>query len=291
MRSSFTRRMNLLQSRGESGNYITPLRTSESPRSGGRYRSRSGPRRDRASLVRRRSPLYLAFAAYARASAMSNTHRSKLLIIGSGPAGYTAAIYAARANLQPILVQGLQPGGQMTITTDVENYPGFADVIQGPWLMEQMQAQAEHVGTRIFSDTITSVDLARRPFEAEGDSGDSYVGEALDHRHRRAGALARACRASRSSAAPASRPAPPATASSSAARKSAVVGGGNTAVEEAIYPDPPRDQGDADPSPRQLPRREDHAGPPVRQSEDRGDLGQRRRGGAGRRRARRRQRR
>ena len=107
---------------------------------------------------------------------MSNTHRSKLLIIGSGPAGYTAAIYAARANLQPILVQGLQAGGQMTTTTDVENYPGFADVIQGPGLMEQMQAQATHVGTRIFTDTVTSIDLARRPFEAMGDSGDSYVG-------------------------------------------------------------------------------------------------------------------
>ena len=88
---------------------------------------------------------------------MSNTHRSKLLIIGSGPAGYTAAIYAARANLKPILIQGLQAGGQMTITTDVENYPGFADVIQGPWLMEQMQAQAENVGTRLFQDTINRV--------------------------------------------------------------------------------------------------------------------------------------
>jgi len=110
---------------------------------------------------------------------MRETHRSKVLIIGSGPAGYTAAIYAARANLQPILVQGLQPGGQMTITTDVENYPGFADVIQGPWLMDQMQAQAAHVGTRIFTDIVTSVDLSRRPFRAEGDSGDSYFGDTL----------------------------------------------------------------------------------------------------------------
>src|SRR5579871_815182 len=110
---------------------------------------------------------------------MRETHRSKVLIIGSGPAGYTAAIYAARANLQPILVQGLQPGGQMTITTDVENYPGFADVIQGPWLMDQMQAQAEHVGTRICSDIITNVDLSKRPFRAEGDSGDTYFGDTL----------------------------------------------------------------------------------------------------------------
>src|ERR1043166_3390461 len=110
---------------------------------------------------------------------MRETHRSKVLIIGSGPAGYTAAIYAARANLQPILVQGLQPGGQMTITTDVENYPGFADVIQGPWLMDQMQAQATHVGTRIFSDIITHVDLAKRPFRAEGDNGDTYFGDTL----------------------------------------------------------------------------------------------------------------
>jgi thioredoxin reductase (NADPH) len=110
---------------------------------------------------------------------MRETHRSKVLIIGSGPAGYTAAIYAARANLQPILVQGLQPGGQMTITTDVENYPGFADVIQGPWLMDQMQAQAAHVGTRICSDIVTNVDLSQRPFRAEGDNGDTYFGDTL----------------------------------------------------------------------------------------------------------------
>jgi thioredoxin reductase (NADPH) len=110
---------------------------------------------------------------------MRETHRSKVLIIGSGPAGYTAAIYAARANLQPILVQGLQPGGQMTITTDVENYPGFADVIQGPWLMDQMQAQAAHVGTKICTDIITSVDLSKRPFRAESDSGDTYFGDTL----------------------------------------------------------------------------------------------------------------
>ncbi len=105
--------------------------------------------------------------------------RSKVLIIGSGPAGYTAAIYAARASLKPVLVQGMAPGGQMTITTDVENYPGFADVIQGPWLMEQMEAQARHVGTELVFDTIVDVDLTRRPFRAVGDSGDVYVGETL----------------------------------------------------------------------------------------------------------------
>jgi thioredoxin reductase (NADPH) len=106
-------------------------------------------------------------------------HRSKLVIIGSGPAGYTAAIYAARAMLEPILVQGLEPGGQLTITTDVENYPGFADVIQGPWLMEQMERQAEHVGTRLVRDLITDVDFARRPFRLTGDSGDSYVSDSV----------------------------------------------------------------------------------------------------------------
>ena len=103
---------------------------------------------------------------------MPEQHHSKVLIVGAGPAGYTAAIYAARANLRPILVTGMQPGGQLTITTDVENYPGFADIIQGPWLMEQMQAQAEHVGTRIILDQITQLDLSRRPFVAIGDSGD-----------------------------------------------------------------------------------------------------------------------
>src|SRR6059036_1770971 len=110
---------------------------------------------------------------------MSKTHHSKVLIIGSGPAGYTAAIYAARANLKPLLVAGLQPGGQMTITTDVENYPGFADTIQGPWLMEQMQKQAEHVGTRMVTDHVTKVKLAQRPFRLTCDSGDTYLAETL----------------------------------------------------------------------------------------------------------------
>ena len=95
---------------------------------------------------------------------MPAAHRLRVLIIGAGPAGYTAAIYAARAGLEPMLVAGLQPGGQLMITTDVENYPGFAQAIQGPWLMEQMAAQAAHVGTRIVHDIVTAVDFAARPF-------------------------------------------------------------------------------------------------------------------------------
>ena len=110
---------------------------------------------------------------------MAETLHSKVLIIGSGPAGYTAAIYAARANLSPIMVMGMDPGGQLTITTDVENYPGFADVIQGPWLMEQMKAQAEHVGTQLHYDYITDVDLNVRPFRAVADSGKVYTGDTL----------------------------------------------------------------------------------------------------------------
>jgi len=103
----------------------------------------------------------------------------KLIIIGSGPAGYTAAIYAARAMLNPVLIEGIQPGGQLTITTDVENYPGFADVIQGPWLMEQMRAQAIHVGTDLVSDHISSVDFSRRPFQLQGDSGAKYTADSI----------------------------------------------------------------------------------------------------------------
>jgi len=110
---------------------------------------------------------------------MTDTRHAKVLILGSGPAGYTAAIYAARAMLKPLLVQGSQPGGQLTITTDVENYPGFADVIQGPWLMEQMQAQTEHVGTEIVMDQIAKVDLQKRPFRLEGESGTVYTRDAL----------------------------------------------------------------------------------------------------------------
>jgi thioredoxin reductase (NADPH) len=110
---------------------------------------------------------------------MSKTTHAKVAIIGSGPAGYTAAIYAARAMLEPVLIQGVQPGGQLTITTDVENYPGFADVIQGPWLMEQMQRQAEHVGTRIITDHVNSLDLGDRPFRLNCDSGDVYLADSL----------------------------------------------------------------------------------------------------------------
>lgn len=110
---------------------------------------------------------------------MTDTIHSKVLIIGSGPAGYTAAIYAARANLSPVMVTGLEPGGQLTITTDVENYPGFADVIQGPWLMEQMKAQAEHVGTTMHYDFIKDVDFTTRPYRATGDSGTVYTGDTV----------------------------------------------------------------------------------------------------------------
>lgn len=163
------------------------------------------------------------------------THHTKMLIIGSGPAGYSAAIYAARAMLEPIVVQGLQPGGQLTITTDVENYPGFRDVVQGPWLMEEMRAQAEHVGTRMMWDTIVSVDLeSGPPFRAIGDSGDEYIGESLvictgaqakwlgiPGEQELGGKGVSAC----------------ATCDGFFYRGKtvAVIGGGNTAVEEALY--------------------------------------------------------
>src|SRR3979411_1545850 len=104
---------------------------------------------------------------------------AKVVIIGSGPAGYTAAIYAARAMLEPVLIQGIQPGGQLTITTDVENYPGFAEVIQGPWLMEQMEKQAAHVGTQLVADQVLRLDLSQRPFRIECDSGDVYLADAV----------------------------------------------------------------------------------------------------------------
>ncbi len=165
---------------------------------------------------------------------MGETHRAKLLIIGSGAAGLTAAIYAARANLKPHLVSGLQPGGQMTITTDVENYPGFADVIQGPWLMEQMQSQAEKVGTVISNDTIVEADFSARPMRCLGDSGAEYLADAvvvatgaqarwlgLDSEKKFNGRGVSAC----------------ATCDGFFYRNQevAVVGGGNTAVEEALY--------------------------------------------------------
>src|SRR6059058_2938446 len=110
---------------------------------------------------------------------MSKVTHAKLIIIGSGPAGCTAAIYAARAMLEPVMIRGVQAGGQLTITTDVENYPGFAEVIQGPWLMEQMEKQAEHVGTRLVADQVTKLDLAQRPFRLECDSGDVYLADAV----------------------------------------------------------------------------------------------------------------
>jgi thioredoxin reductase (NADPH) len=165
---------------------------------------------------------------------MAETYHSPVLIIGSGPAGYTAAIYAARAALEPILVTGLQTGGQMTITTDVENYPGFADVIQGPWLMEQMQKQASHVGTRFFNDLISSADFSTRPFSALSDSGKSFSADSviiatgaqarwlgLDSEEKFKGFGVSAC----------------ATCDGFFYRgkEVAVVGGGNTAVEEALY--------------------------------------------------------
>ncbi len=165
---------------------------------------------------------------------MPQTIAANVLIIGAGPAGYTAAIYAARAGLEPLLVAGLQPGGQLMITTDVENYPGFAAAVQGPWLMEQMALQAEHVGTRIVNDVITGVDFRRAPFFAQGDSGDAYTGRAvivatgaqarwlgLPSEQRLQGFGVSAC----------------ATCDGFFYRgkRVAVVGGGNTAVEEALY--------------------------------------------------------
>ena len=165
---------------------------------------------------------------------MPETHRSRVLIIGAGPAGYTAAIYAARANLGPILVSGLQPGGQLMITTDVENYPGFAEVIQGPWLMEQMTAQAAHVGTRIISDLIVSAELGSRPIRCRGDSGDLYVADSV--------IIATGAEA-RWLGLPSERRLRGAGVSGCAvcdgfffrAKRVAVVGGGNTAVEDALY--------------------------------------------------------
>src|SRR6202795_180727 len=138
--------------------------------------------------LQRPHPAFGAFGGSIRASkpcrngrvkAVSKTTHAKVVIVGSGPAGYTAAIYAARAMLDPIMIQGVQAGGQLTTTTDVENYPGFADVIQGPWLMAQMEKQAAHVGTKMVPDHVNKVDLSRRPFRIECDSGEVYVAETL----------------------------------------------------------------------------------------------------------------
>ena len=164
---------------------------------------------------------------------MTNRH-AKVIILGSGPAGYTAAIYAARAMLRPIVIQGNQPGGQMTITTDVENYPGFAEVVQGPWLMEQMQAQASHVGAEFVMDHIASVDLARRPFRLEGDSGDSYSCDALIIA---TGAQARWLGLPSEAAFKGYGVSACATCDGFfyKGKRVVVVGGGNTAVEEALF--------------------------------------------------------
>ena len=165
---------------------------------------------------------------------MPDTIHTRMLIIGAGPAGYTAAIYAARAGMDPVLVSGLQPGGQLMITTDVENYPGFENAVQGPWLMEQMERQARHVGTRILSDLVMEVDFSQRPFRCMGDSGDVYVAETvvvatgaqarwlgLPSEKRLQGAGVSAC----------------ATCDGFFYRgkEVAVIGGGNTAVEEALF--------------------------------------------------------
>jgi thioredoxin reductase (NADPH) len=165
---------------------------------------------------------------------MSEVHKTRVLIIGAGPAGYTAAIYAARANLAPLMVAGLQPGGQLTITTDVENYPGFAQTIQGPWLMEQMAAQAAHVGTKIINDIITRVDFSATPFRAWADSGDEFVADSV--------IIATGAQA-RWLGLPSEQTFQGGGVSACATcdgffyrgKKVAVIGGGNTAVEEALY--------------------------------------------------------
>ncbi|MEP9349087.1 thioredoxin-disulfide reductase [Xanthobacter sp. KR7-225] len=162
------------------------------------------------------------------------THHKKVVIIGSGPAGYTAAIYAARAMLEPVLFEGIQPGGQLTITTDVENYPGFADVIQGPWLMEQMRAQAEHVGTKIIADHVATLELSRRPFRMVTEGGETYVADVVILA---TGAQARWLGIASEEAYRGFGVSACATCDGFFYRgkEVVVVGGGNTAVEEALF--------------------------------------------------------
>ena len=162
------------------------------------------------------------------------SHHAKVLILGSGAAGLTAAIYTARAGLEPTLVHGMQPGGQMTITTDVENYPGFADVIQGPWLMDQMQAQAENVGTKMIADLITEAELSGPPFRLKGDSGDQYTADAIIIC---TGAEAKWLGLASEQAYQGFGVSACATCDGFFYRglEVAVIGGGNTAVEEALY--------------------------------------------------------
>jgi thioredoxin reductase (NADPH) len=171
---------------------------------------------------------------FATTDTFMTTHTTKMLILGSGPAGLSAAIYGARAGMAPIVVQGIQPGGQLTTTTDVENYPGFRDVVQGPWLMQEMQAQAEHVGTRLMWDTIVEVDLTRRPFRLIGDGGDIYEGDTLVIA---TGAQAKWLGLDSEDALKGKGVSACATCDGFFYRgkKVAVIGGGNTAVEEALY--------------------------------------------------------
>ena len=205
---------------------------------------------------------------------MGTTTHAKVVIIGSGPAGYTAAIYAARAMLEPVLIQGIQPGGQLTITTDVENYPGFADVIQGPWLMEQMQKQAEHVGTRIVTDHVIEGRPRAAAVPARMRFRRRLSRRQPHHRHRRAGALARSAvgaeiqglrrlRLRHLRRLLLSR-------QGSAGDRRRQHRGRGSAVPHQF-----REQGHGRAPARRLPRRENSPGPPVQESEDRGDLGQR----------------